>query len=93
MPEVGAHIGGIALCGVGHMGLDAEELGEPVVIDEQTFVQFFIADQHNLEVQGQRLGIDALGADGRIRAFAGIFNAGHIGAQGAQQALPGIGML
>ena len=82
MAEIMTDVCRITLCFIRHVRLDAKKLWKAVVIDEQPFIQFFAAHEHNLEVKGQRVGAEPLGPDGGVRCFAGIFNARLIRAQG-----------
>ena len=91
--QIETDTGGIAVHAFGHLCLDAEQLGETVFIEDQGFVQIFRADEHDLEIQLQGLGIDALGTDGGVRGLRAVFDAQGIGSQGPQQAFPGVGML
>ena len=70
-----------------------EQLGEAVVIGQQGFVQLLVADEHDLEVQGDRLRLDALGADSAVRHVARLLKARGTGAQGAEKPFPCAGML
>ena len=81
-------VGGGTLHRLGHVRLDLEQLGEAVVIGQQGFVQLLVADEHDLEVQGDRLRLDALGADRAVRHVARLLKARGTGAQGAEKPFP-----
>ena len=79
--EPGADVGGGALHGFGHVRLDLEELGEAVVVGQQGFVQFFVADEDDLEIKGHGLRLDAFGAYGPVRHVSGLLKASGTGPQ------------
>ena len=87
--KVVAHAGGASRHAVGHLGLDAEELGKALVGVEQAFVDVFVADEHDLELKLDRGGLEALGAHGRVRQVLVVLEPGDAGLEGAQQAFPG----
>ena len=83
---------GSAFHGVLDMRLELENLSEPLVVHVEQLVGFVVADEQDLEGQGDRFRADGAGAQ-QVVVIRGVVQARLLGAQAAQQTFPGGGVV